>query len=1111
MKKLIFGAAVLASAFFAASCQQEMLDPQAEGTTVTYTVEVPDAIATKAIGDGFRLHYEVYRQDYMNETAPVYEGTREFSAGKATVELEFVKDQEFYVLFWAQQINGAQAYNIGDLRNVSLNTLVANDLTAEVFAGNDHVSDCKSDKNGNVVLVRPVAQLNIATTADSFTLGTEGSNTATVVPTTSEVVVNGLYDTYNVATGTAGTKASRTYTEYAVPGSDFKGTAYKLMATNYLGFIPQAGDNVEVTFTINTTTEAEPIVHTVSNVPVKANYQTNILGNLISAIDNYQVTLEDWADGEITHPLDGASLQTALDNAVPGTTIQLEPGVNYGTLYLRPSANADITKVVDWVGNNYRYETYSLFQDITIKGAEGATVDAIEIEGGTYYNTPHSQSSKYPIMLSLIELKNVVIDGVTFTGKGGYDPQGHGNAINLSGNNIKVDGLTIQNCTLNNPENNARLIYKTESTTTVHTYEYDDQTKALKTYTFTPSLKDITVTGTTFNGGYIGMELRETENVTITNNTFNVADRNILLAVNTGCTYSGKITITGNVSNNAQERFVRMSGAGNAKVEIKDNRINNYQGADADYIKVTDGTNVTIENNVLRASTAAALQYLCDLATGTTNIKLGADIVGDVTVIQKQGVKITVDGQNHKYNGSIKVHSNSNHYADAALTIQNVNFETSVASLNFIEALENGAERYSTNITAENCTFTATGDAVNTAVGLQIKSSKWAKVEGCTATDMHSLIQAQSCDETVVVNDCTINGKNGVAFKAVKAATVEDTEITATGYGIRFDGDQTNYGIVVKGNNVTAAQPFIVRRMTGTNNTITLEGTNTLTTEAEYQIVITNGEDDEAYVKPTGTYTLTGAEGYTVFPAPFPVASWDEFTAALAAGEDNIKLTADITYDANYQLQKAVTIDLNKMSMTLPMINIHTKSTVKNGTINGKVYARKNAEIVFDGVTFSGAVADNLSTEGHLAIQGGCKLLYAKNCLFSPTSVSGSQTKPLSFEGGSTQMKFENCEFKSSPYKKQVYFNSLSASATLDFTNCNFNNKTPNIMFAAACPLTNLTMSGTTKLSSVTLETNRAKDAVTADDLAYLSTMIAHNSFSSVRLFYAGGSSEYIR
>ena len=221
-------------------------------------------------------------------------------------------------------------------------------------------------------------------------------------------------------------------------------------------------------------------------------------------------------------------------------------------------------------------------------------------------------------------------------------------------------------------------------------------------------------------------------------------------------------------------------------------------------------------------------------------------------------------------------------------------------------------------------------------------------------------------------------------------------------------------------------------------------------------------------------------------------------------------LTSDITYNANYQLQKDVKIDLNGKSMTLPMINFHKKTTVKNGTINGKVYARTNSDIVFDNVKFSGAVSDNLSTEGHLAIKSGCTL-YVKNCLFSPTSVSGSQTKPISFEGGTSDMKFENCEFKNYPYKKQIYFNPLSATARLDFTNCNFNNRTPNIMFAAAAPLTNLTMSGTTKLSSVTLETKRAKDAVTAEDLAYLrESLIANNSMSSVRLFYADNSSEYI-
>ena len=523
---------------------------------------------------------------------------------------------------------------------------------------------------------------------------------------------------------------------------------------------------------------------------------------------------------------------------------------------------------------------------------------------------------------------------------------------------------------------------------------------------------------------------------------------------------------------------------------------------------------------------AQTLQDAIDAAPvgETTTIYLGATIEDDVTVTQKSGVKIIIDGSttrsNVSYKGTIKVHSNSNHYADAALTLKNIDFKTSTASVNFIEAVENGSERYSTNITVEGCTFTAEGEAENTAVGVQIKASKNAKVIGCTATNMHSLIQAQSCDESVFVQNCTVSGKNGVAFKQVKNAVVEGTTINATAYGIRFDGNTDNYGITVKDNEVTASQPFIVRKMTGKDNTIALEGENTLTVSAAsisteapaYQIIITNGSDDEAYVKPTGTYTLTGAEGYTMFPEPYPVATWDEFTAALAAGETDIKLTADITFDANYQLQKSVILNLGGYSMTLPMINIHTKTTIKNGTINGKVYARKNSEIVFNNVKFSGAVADNLSTEGHLAIQGGCKSLYAKDCLFSPTSVSGSQTKPLSFEGGSTIMKFENCEFKSSPYKKQVYFNSLSATAKLDFTNCNFNYKTPNIMFAAACPLINLTMSGTTKLSTVTLETNRAKDAVTAEDPAYLrESLIANNSMSSVRLFYAGGSSEYIR
>ena len=328
----------------------------------------------------------------------------------------------------------------------------------------------------------------------------------------------------------------------------------------------------------------------------------------------------------------------------------------------------------------------------------------------------------------------------------------------------------------------------------------------------------------------------------------------------------------------------------------------NVNGGELDDEAIENTDNAVVGSFIY---SAAELQTAVEAAVaGTANeFTLAADIEGDVVVvIQKPNVKITIDGADHKFNGYFKVHSNSNHEVSAAVTFKNINFETAKVLydknndpyFNFIEALENGAERYSTNITADNCTFTATGAAEYEAVGLQIKSSKWAKAENCTAIGLHSLVQAQSCDTTVDVIGCNINGKNGVAFKQVKAAKVEGTTIVASGYGIRFDGNTDNYGIVVKNNNVTAAQPFIVRKMTGKNNTIVLEGENTFTTDEYFKIVITNGSDDAEYVAPTGTYTLTGAEAYNVFPDYVNIATEAELKDAFALGIRNISLNADI-------------------------------------------------------------------------------------------------------------------------------------------------------------------------------------------------------------------------
>ena len=439
---------------------------------------------------------------------------------------------------------------------------------------------------------------------------------------------------------------------------------------------------------------------------------------------------------------------------------------------------------------------------------------------------------------------------------------------------------------------------------------------------------------------------------------------------------------------------------------------------------------------------------------GTNTIVLGADIEGDVTVVQKAGVKITIDGADHKFNGYFKVHSNSNHYASAAVTFKNIKFETAEVLyneknepyFNFIEALENGTERYSTNITAENCTFTATGEAVNIAVGLQIKSSKNAKVLNCTATDMHSLIQAQSCDEKVEVIGCTINGKNGVAFKQVKAATVEGTTITALEYGIRFDGNTDNYGIVVKDNNVTAAQPFIVRKMTGKDNTITLEGTNTLTTEAEYQIVITNGSDDEEYVKPTGTYTLTGADAYTLFPV-LPVAKvgnteYSNIDDAIAAWTNGTTLTllGDVTLRDVITLKStehhilnldtytmtaasgkhAIEITCNGRTNASYALTINADATTPGGiTATGKscIYYKKSGTekdrpiILINNGVFTGSYSINSTSNGNT----NCPQIWINGGVFNSYM---NLTKNMLRVSGGTFHGAINCTGDSSAYRE---------------------------------------------------------------------------------------------
>ena len=310
MKKILLFASALAGLFLAGSCQRENLEPVG-GNTVTYTVQLSDAVGTKALalGDDItavnELVYEVWRtkEEGIMEFSKtddnlLYHKTAEVKNGVATIELEFVNNQNFTVLFWAHtKDNGV--YKVDDLTKVTITSPdVANNVNAQAFVGRDFVRNCVSDADGKVTLTRPVSQLNIATTPESLRKFQD-----VIELKGSSVKVTGLATSYNIATLSAfgATATEYEYTETAVPTDALtvNGVGYTYVAMNYVGFAANDGSSeVTVSYVINTS-EGD-IKNEIINVPFKPNYRTNIVGNLITSMSDYTITLnKDWADEEL--------------------------------------------------------------------------------------------------------------------------------------------------------------------------------------------------------------------------------------------------------------------------------------------------------------------------------------------------------------------------------------------------------------------------------------------------------------------------------------------------------------------------------------------------------------------------------------------------------------------------------------------------------------------------------------------------------------------------------------------------------------------------------------------------------------------------------------------
>ena len=233
-------------------------------------------------------------------------------------------------------------------------------------------------------------------------------------------------------------------------------------------------------------------------------------------------------------------------------------------------------------------------------------------------------------------------------------------------------------------------------------------------------------------------------------------------------------------------------------------------------------------------STVAELQAAIDAAVNGDIIVLGADIEGDVTVTQKEGVKFTINGNGNTIDGSIIVDGQSKRYETAGITIENVNFAATDLSADAFINLGNGNTntRYTNNVTVSNCTFDYSSAEDKVAIKSYTGGDWNLTVDGCTAeAGMHSLVQVTNVEKGLTITNCKAYSKNGINLNNTPYLYMSGCEFNTVGYCVRFgvNGATNNGNFTIADSTLTSANDdgdaVIILRGTMTGATLNIKGT----------------------------------------------------------------------------------------------------------------------------------------------------------------------------------------------------------------------------------------------------------------------------------------------
>ena len=999
-----------------------------------YTLEVYDYDpATKTIGDAPVKDRMV---KVLDEYAPV------------VFDLRLVPNRHYHFVVFADfVVEGstetptvdAQKY-IGKhhiigatLADITLNNdAINNELTDAYFATAQF--EIKNSAAKDMILRRPYGKVRvIATDLHELNLNVKAKSVKVEYTTPNA-------NAFNAVTGEISGNGATTFTaiynnEYtagydALTTTALNGTTRYSHMTLSTDYILATDEQTPIHFTVTVYEDEngeQPIKETAfsTDIPVKRNHLTTVIGNVLTTATEINVSIDDDFYGEIKNNMvlvsSADELQEAIDAFENGQVILFDGNINGNVTVLQKEG---VNVLID--GNDYKYDgVITVNGNGRSAGQETLTFRNINFETAgsdfTFISAPSKINSKYNYS------HNVTVENCTFKGNHTVG------CVSFTG----TYNFVMRECEADNVHSIAQF-QSCDNTVLVEDIEVTNSKSGLSFgNTAYPTLRNASIEA-------IGYGVRGEGNATRGNLVLENVDIDAYVPV-----VIRKVTTPGYTVNIDDESTLVAPGYHVVFTKGQDDAT--FEAPAVEFtVNGADEYNVFPGDKRFAYNRASLQSWLNNTNAGDNVIYFADNIEGDVTVYQKEGHNVVIDGNYYEFAGTITIDGNSR-YTDETVLIKNVNFvNDNDEEISFVEMNStDGAVRYAHNVTIEACTFTGGENSV----AAKFRQSHNITIKDCAVVSGHSLAQFYGC-ENILIEGTTVNADRGVSFGTSTICAVKGSTFTAKSYGLRADGTVAT-ALNLENVTITAEKPVIVRKTNNAYN-VNFTGTNELNTTG-YQVVFTTGDDEAAFVAPTSAFAVTGADDFKVFPRDAETSGYvynaDELNAAL----NNPSISTITLQTGEYG---TIVAKSNKTIIGTPgakvdcvHLNGADNLTLKNinfDAANAKVFCHKNGNevgyaniftatkdnnpnkgawgLVIDGCTFSGDFQNNgvaIAFYDQNRITGQSRDITIKNCTFEAIN-SVYHIYGYYFGGG--EMNILNNIFVTETGGKNIYLGKYQSS-----------------------------------------------------------------------------------